>query len=105
MVGFVVAIEDAIAIHRAHQQGGDDAAMVEARRRWLGLADHVHRDILGKVLRLKVDLPKPVVNERAPPSPGVPEGDRKCFKMDEEQRARSREEQRRRRARLKAMAD
>jgi len=30
---FVVTIEDAIAIHRAHQQAGDDTALVEARRR------------------------------------------------------------------------
>ena len=101
---FMVTIEDAIAIHRAHQQGGNDAALGEVRRRWIGLADHVHLSILGKVLRLKVELPKPPVNERAPPSPGVPEGDRKCFKMDDEGRARSREEQRRRRARLKSMA-
>ena len=76
---FVVTIEDAIAIHRAHQQGGDDAALAEVRRRWLGLADHVHQGILCKVLRLKVDQPKPPVNERAPPSPGAPESECKAY--------------------------
>ena len=100
---FVVTIEDAIAIHRAHQQGGNDAALGEVRRRWIGLADHVHLSILGKVLRLKVELPKPPVNERAPPSPGAPESERKAFQALERKRVRAKEQRdRERRERIGA---
>ena len=75
---FMVTIEDAIAIHRAHQQGGNDAALGEVRRRWIGLADHVHLSILGKVLRLKVEVPT-IADRMYSPSPGVPEGERRQY--------------------------
>ncbi len=95
--------EDAVAIHRAHQQGGDDAALAEVRRRWLGLADHVYQGLLDRVLRLKIDLPKPPVNERAPPSPGAPESERKAFQALERKRVRAKEQRdRERRERIRA---
>ena len=100
-VMFVVTIEDAIAIHRAHQQAGEDAALAEVRRRWLGLADHVHRNILGKVLRMKVEVPKPVT-DRAPPSPGAAPDDDKVRRDAERRRVRQRERDDARRARMKA---
>ena len=53
---FVVTIEDAIAIHRCHQQGGDDAALVEARRRWPGVAESALGGALDRVLRVKVPM-------------------------------------------------
>ena len=98
-VMFAVTIEDAIAIHRAHQQGGNDAALAEVRRRWLGLADHVHRDILGKVLRLKVQVPA-IPDRTHPPSPGAPEGDRARIEARERKRLRARERDREKRERI-----
>ena len=95
---FVVSIEDAIAVHRAHQQGGTDAAFAEVRRRWLGLSDHVHRSILGKVLRLKVEVPT-ITDRTYSPSPGVPEGERRQRELERKRRERERGRERRERIR------
>ena len=72
-------------------------------RAWVGLTDNVHRGILSKILRLNVEQPKPPVNERAPPSPGAPESERKAFQALERKRVRAKEQRdRERRERIKA---
>ena len=98
---FVVTIEDAIAIHRAHQQGGNDAALAEVRRRWLGLADHVYQGLLDRVLRLKVEVPT-IADRTYSPSPGVPEGERRQRELERKRRERARDRERLRRRRIKA---
>jgi len=95
---FVVTIEDAIAIHRAHQQAGDDTAMVEARRRWPGLAEHVYRDLVDRIMRLKVQVPA-MPDRTHPLSPGRPEGSRPHRTRD---LVKSREYDRMRRLRKRA---
>ena len=98
---FAVTIEDAIAIHRSHQQGGDDAALIEVRRRWPGLAGRVHREVLDRVMRMKVEVPT-IPDKTNPPSPGVPEDDPKRAEARERKRARAREQDRARRERERA---
>jgi len=95
---FVVTIEDAIAIHRAHQQGGNDAALSEARRRWIGLAEHVYLGLIRRIMRLKVEVPA-IPDRTHPPSPGVPEGSRPPRTRD---LVKSREYDRMRRLRRRA---
>jgi len=97
---FVVTLEDAIAIHRAHQQGGNDAALAEVRRRWLGLAEHVYLELIRRVMRLKVEVPA-ITDRTHPPSPGTPEGDERRQKINEKKR-RDRERDRVLRERIRA---
>jgi len=96
---FAVTVEDAIAIHRAHQQAGDDTAMVEARRRWPGLTEPVYLGLIRRIMRLKVQVPA-IPDRTHPPSPGVPEGERRQREL--ERRRRERERGRERRERIKA---
>ena len=63
---FAVTYEDAIAIHRAHQQGGDDAALAEVRRRWPDLAERVHREVLDRMILMKVKVPSIPTNAHPP---------------------------------------
>lgn len=63
--------EDAVAIHRAHQQGGDDAALAEVRRRWPDLVESVHREVIRRIMRLKIEVPKAPTHPGAAPSPGA----------------------------------
>ena len=97
---FVVTLEDAIAVHRAHQQGGDDAALVEVRRRWPGLAERIHRDVLDRVMRLSVQVPT-IPTTTYPPGPGSPEGDA-IRERELERKRRARERDRERREQYKA---
>jgi len=96
----MVTVEDVIAIHRAHQQAGDDTALVEVRRRWPGLADHVYLELIRRVMRLKVEVP--TITDRAPPSPGVAPDDDKVRRDAERKRVRQRERDDARRERMKA---
>ena len=55
-VMFVVSDEDRVAVCRAHMSGGWDGALVELRRRYLGLTDRTAPRVLDWVLAM---LPLP----------------------------------------------
>ena len=48
---------DIIAIRRAYQTAGKDAALVELRRRFMHISEQAAPKVLAKVLRLRVDMP------------------------------------------------
>jgi len=97
---FVVTIEDAIAIHRAHRHAGDDTAIVEVRRRWPGLAERVHWEVLDRIMRMKIEVPT-IPASTNPPAPGSPESDA-AQRMEVEWKRRARERDREKRERKRA---
>lgn len=54
---FLVDPADIIAVHRANDTGGHDAAIAEIRRRWPALADLAVAGVFARVLVIKVDVP------------------------------------------------
>lgn len=58
----MVTEEDLIAIHRANDSGGPDAALAELRRRWPGIREGAVPEVLDRVLAMSVAVPKPEVN-------------------------------------------
>ena len=90
---FLVDQDDIVAVHRAHEIGGRDAALAEVRRRWPALADRALPGVLDRVLALKVDVPVRVLQH----DEAVAEAERR--------RIRELEVQRLRRARIKAERD
>ena len=60
----VITEADVIAVKRAHEQGGNDAAMTELRRRFLGLTDRNADKVLYSVLGRQIDPPPPFREER-----------------------------------------
>lgn len=53
---------DIRAIQGAYSSGGHKAAMVEIRRRWPGLSDHVARGAVAQIMGLSSDSKKSKVD-------------------------------------------
>ena len=56
----MISDADLVAIHRAHDAGGRDAAMAELRRRWLGINDTNAPEVLDRVMAMQEAASKPV---------------------------------------------
>lgn len=70
----LVSDDEVIAIHRAKDEDGRDGAMIELRRRWVGLSDRTTPDVLDRILAMSVHVPTPeptVVQLRAPRHDGT----------------------------------
>ena len=90
-----ISYEDIIAIHRAQQQGGTEAALGEVRRRWPGRSDEMALKLLDWALRLKVQVPVHVRQD----APAIAGGQLRRFDDVERERERDRSRKRRRKLR------
>ena len=56
----MISDADLVAIHRAHDAGGRDAAMAELRRRWLGINDTTAPEVLDRVMAMQEAVSNPI---------------------------------------------